>query len=244
MNLLTTVGQLCRVGLGIVLAGCATGAPPASVPTSVAPASPTSTAADVPRLPSAGEVEPGTYVYAGPPIAGVRQVTFDIPAGWTSDRGAFLLKEFAAPPAGVGLGLWIIGDVYADPCAWLGSEVDPPPTSLDELVAAFVSHRGASDPVVVSVDGYAGKRIELRVPDDVAFADCDRGEFRSWTDPRVAGGGRFHQGPGQIDELYILDVEGTVLVIGGAHFPGSRREDVDELHQMVETIRIEPGSGG
>ena len=56
--------------------------------------------------------------------------------------------------------------------------------------------------------------IEMTVPTDIDFADCDRGEFRSWA-------GRYHQGPGQVDQVYILDVEGQRVVIDTTYMPGT-----------------------
>ena len=86
--------------------------------------------------------------------------------------------------------------MYADPCQWQDGYVDPPvgPT-VDELATALANQpqRGDAVPVDVSIDGYQGKMIELTVPTDINFADCWSGQFRSWD-------GRWHQGPGQVDQ--------------------------------------------
>jgi hypothetical protein len=97
--------------------------------------------------------------------------------------------------------------------------------------------------VDITVDGYAGKSITLHVPDDAVFSDCDRGMFGSWgyvlngtVDPTPS---RYHQGPGQIDELWIVDVDGMVTVIDAGHYEGTPAEDVAELHAIVDSITFE-----
>ncbi len=72
--------------------------------------------------------------------------------------------------------------VYGDPCQWSSTTPDPPATTVDELVAALSAQasRDASEPVDITVDGYAGKSITLHVPDDAVFSDCDEGYFGSW----------------------------------------------------------------
>ena len=85
-----------------------------------------------------------------------------------------------------------------------------PPWTTSRPRSPTNAQRGESVPTDVTIDGYAGKTIELSVPDDINFADCDDGQFQSWE-------GRTHQEPGQIDRLYILDVDGQRVVID-AHF--------------------------
>jgi hypothetical protein len=91
------------------------------------------------------------------------------------------------------------------------------------------------------VGGYAGKSITLHVPDDAVFGECDGGYFGSWETAEVPSDGpdRFHQGPGQIDELWILDVDGVLTVIDTAHYAGTPAEHVEELRAIVESLQFE-----
>lgn len=57
--------------------------------------------------------------------------------------------------------------------------------------------------------------------------------FKSWTDVE---GDRYQQGPGQIDWLWILDVEGHRLVIDATYLPGATGQDRAELAQVVSSI--------
>jgi hypothetical protein len=73
--------------------------------------------------------------------------------------------------------------------------------------------------------------IEMTVPSDIDFADCDRGEFRSWL-------GRYHQGPGQVDQVYILDVEGQRVVIYTNYMPGTSETERAEREAIVESMQL------
>ncbi|MDQ3688606.1 MAG: hypothetical protein M3406_00945 [Chloroflexota bacterium] len=56
--------------------------------------------------------------------------------------------------------------------------------------------------------------ITLRVLDDAEFSERDEGAFASWAgggDPVSAGPSRYHQDLGQIDKLWILDMDGQPI---------------------------------
>jgi hypothetical protein len=82
------------------------------------------------------------------------------------------------------------------------------------------------------------------VPDDAVFTDCDR-DSMGWarsapgrsgsTAPPVLDPYRYNQGPGQIDEVWILDVDGVVTVLDWAYYAGTPAEDVAELRAIVES---------
>jgi hypothetical protein len=111
--------------------------------------------------------------------------------------------------------------VYGDPCQWSTTGPESPATTVDELVAALAAQasRDASAPTDITVDGYAGKAITLHVPDDAVFSDCDQSTFGSWKVPDSGTGpSRYHQGPGQIDEVWVIDVDGLVMAIDVAYY--------------------------
>ena len=73
------------------------------------------------------------------------------------------------------------------------------------------------------------------------FADCWDGELHSWFAPNY--GDRSFSGyhwPGQTEEFWILDVEGTRLVLVKYDSPGSPAQDIAERDAIFDTIRIEP----
>jgi hypothetical protein len=162
-------------------------------------------------------------------------------AGWRADPGGGVVASTLGtdPPNGAGIITFVVDDgyrVYGDPCHWSSSIPDAPSTTVEELVAALSAQamRDASEPVAIELDGYTGSSITLHVPTDAVFADCDDGTFASWghgaEDPS-----RYHQGPGQIDQLWIVDVDGHLVVIDAGHFPGTPQSVVDEIGAIVES---------
>ena len=147
----------------------------------------------------------------------------------------------AGPPQGAGLVVFG-GDmsVYGDPCAWESTRPDDPVASLDEVVAALSAQtsRDATPPVDVTVGGYPGKMLTLQVPEDAVFTDCDGGEFRTLIEVGTDGA-RFHQGPGQIDEVWVVDVDGTLVFFDAGYFAATPAEDVEQMRAMVESATFE-----
>ena len=190
-----------------------------------------------------GLLEPGLFrlvIADEVPIA----VTVAVPAAdWYGvSVGRTLLKRNSAePPDGAGF-IVFTGplDVYRNPCAWATSRPDPPtgPT-VDDLVAALSLQPGrdATAPTDITVDGYRGKAIELTVPAGINFATCDLGEYRSWQDPD--GNARFHQGPGQHDLLWIIDVDGTRIVIDAAFYAGTSAIVRAEQQAILDSIHVQ-----
>lgn len=164
-------------------------------------------------------------------------------AGWSGDHGGgSMTKDDADPPAGAGVISFVDPEyyVYGDPCQWSTTKPDEPATTVDELVTVLTAQasRDASEPVDITLDGYAGTSITLHVPDDAEFAECDEDTFASWGVPGEDPA-RYHQGPGQIDELWILDVEGHLVVIDAAYYEGTPQSVVEELHAIVESTVFE-----
>jgi hypothetical protein len=174
-------------------------------------------------------------------------ITVNIPAsGWHGEEGVGILVKNDNPDAPDGAGMIgpFVGDdvyVYGDPCQWSTTLPDAPSTTVDEIVAALQSQasRDASEPVDITVDGYAGKSITLHVPDDAVFAECYRGEFRTLVDNPAADGARYHQDPGQIDELWILDVDGVLTVFDAGYYEGTPAEHVAEVRAIAESATFE-----
>jgi len=175
-----------------------------------------------------------------------------IPApGWYGEPGEGILtkNDNADAPDGAGMIVFAqtndllvgLGDlyVYGDPCQWETTKPDTPVTTVDEAVAALSAQasRNASTPMDVRVDGHAGKAITLHVPDDAVFSDCDGGEFRTLVEGD--DGARYHQDPGQIDLLSVLDVDGELVIIDVAYYEGTPESVLDEMGAIVESATLE-----
>jgi hypothetical protein len=197
---------------------------------------PTETPTPTPAfLPGSGGLEAGPYLLYVDSL----KITLTVPRDWEAwDLG--VLRRGGKAPKGSGLTFWIVSNVVVDPCHYEEGVLEPPvgPT-VDDLATALAkqARRQATTPTVVTLDGYAGKHLQLTVPPHIKLATCSGGKFFSWT--KRDGGARWQQGPGQRDELWILDVHGIRLVIDAAFFPKTPAKERAELDRILESVRIE-----
>ncbi len=234
---------------------------PGTEPTSPSPVYATNTPTTKPPgygLPTSalhkGELDPGMYAYLNVDGQGFN-VRFIVPAGWTWN-GRYLSKGGVGPPDGAAI--FFFGgrvQVYADPCQWAGGH-SPPMTGRDvfPLMAALTAQpmRYVTAPVdrPANLPGLAnrwpGMAVELTVPDTVNFAACDGGQFRSWG---PANNARIHQGPGQRDLVWAVDIEGAGvtgtkvfppggLIIDAASFPGTSPEVMAEIEAILGSVAV------
>jgi hypothetical protein len=75
--------------------------------------------------------------------------------------------------------------------------------------------------------------------DDRRFAECVGGKLKSWIAPPY-GAFYGYTGPGHTEEFWILDVEGSRLVIATDRSPDSPAKDIAEMRSILDSIRIEP----
>jgi hypothetical protein len=133
--------------------------------------------------------------------------------------------------------------VPADPCQSESTMPATPATRPNEISSALAAQasRDASAPVDVTIGGYAGKSLTVHVPDDVVYADCEGETYLSYAtgdDP----GARTQEGPGQIDEMWILDVEGSPVIISAHYRPDSRAELVEEMRDIAQSATFQVAS--
>jgi hypothetical protein len=248
MRTMRILNVLSALSILVFAAACTPAAAPTASPTRApSPTAPWPTATPRPTsTPQAGLPE-GPFVVTQP-ADGMTGVTVTIPAsGWEH------LAEFDAIQKGVerlnlpeaAILFWPFPAgtefyVYGDPCRATSTRPDTPVTSVDDIAAGLAAQasRDASEPADVTVAGHAGKSISLRVPDDAAFAECEEGQFASYgteDDPLA----RTHQGPGQIDDLWVLDVDGAVVIVDAMYRPDTPPALVEEMRAIVDSIRFE-----
>jgi hypothetical protein len=176
------------------------------------------------------------------------RVTYQVASeGWKQWFGAMKIGHGGA----IGLSISTVTNVVSDGCRD-HTPVDPPvgPT-VDDLATALsqlAPFELTAPPTDVTVFGYQGKHLELTVPDlrvtggtEAQFADCVDGELHSWIAPNNDGEPfRGYDQPGQTEEFWILDVDGTRLVLVKLDTPGSPAQDIAERDAIFDTIRIEP----
>jgi len=108
--------------------------------------------------------------------------------------------------------------------------------------------RHATTPADVTLAGYHGKYLEWSVPADMKvtgdsdFSGCDiqtdgHRNFVSWEGAGGVGQ-RWQQMAGQVDRLWILDVDGQRLVVDASYSPDSTQAQRDEEDRVVRSIRF------
>ena len=222
----TTTRWLAASVVVFVAAACSEGAtagPTASTPPSTTPLTPINR----------------TFLGAGthPTVA------VQAPSTWSP------FKSFGVVSDCCGIGFWDVGMVARNPCRSIGNLVDPGPT-VDDLVTALEaqSMRHATVPTDVTLGGYSGKYLQWSVPKhwvvtgDGDFARCDlqpdgTRPFVSWT-AATGKGERTQQMAGQVDRLWILDVNGQRLVVDANYTPGTTQAQRDEEDQIVHSLRF------
>ncbi len=179
--------------------------------------------------------------------------TVVVPAGWYGQSGQFVDKyeETGKPRPVLGVSVWDVGQVVRDPCQWKGQGFDPG-SSVQDLVAALVAQktRNATTPTDVTLAGFAGKYLEWSVPSDMKssrwtdFDACDLSndgvdrDFVSWFAKGQYENDRYEQVPGQVDQLWVLDVNGQRLVVDASYSPDTSQGDRAALRQVVDSLRF------
>jgi hypothetical protein len=228
--------RLSKLVLGILVAilanACAAGAQ-STAPAGVSPQA----------IPSEDEapLNAGSYTFdnsvLGFPGKPFPNIVISVPDGWTSF--GYGVHRYNNTQRYLAVSFWNVADVYANGCQGFGPKIHPGPTA-DDLAAALAARplRNATAPAAVSLGGYHGKYLEWSVPVDIHFSDCDASSFRSWTASN--GGDRYQQGPGQVDRLWILDIEGSRLVIDVTYMPAASKLDQAELGKVADSIAFRP----
>jgi hypothetical protein len=215
------------IAVALLASACTSGAPPTAAPGATPPAMPSGTE----------DLKAGTYAFELPlldaPGKPLPNILITVPDGWNS-FGGFAVQSHVGTSRQMAVSIWNVVDVYANGCHWLGPMIHPGPT-VDELAAVLAARplRNATAPVAATLGGHHGKYLEWSVPVDIHFSDCDGALFKSWNEVE---GDRYQQGPGQVDRLWILDVEGHRLVIDATYMPAATEQDRGELATVVDSI--------
>jgi hypothetical protein len=248
-------GRVLAWALVVALAGCAR-APEGTATTTTSPTAPSEPTAsptiqNIMDFPPFSPLEPGTY-FIDPdadPSTPLR-VVYEVPAeGWSMWIGA----AKSSHDGHVGVSITTVTNLVDHGCRD-HSTADPPvgPTVNDLATALsnLAPFKVTSPPKDVTIYGYSGKHLELTVPDlpvegqgdDRSFTQCVGGNLKSWIAPEALGGAfyGYNAEPGRTEEFWILDIEGTRLMIETNWSPDSPRKDVAEMRAILDTIRIEP----
>jgi hypothetical protein len=209
-------------------------------------------------LPENAALAPGTYTVAKPDApSDYRRLIVTLPAGWAISDGLFhkRLDQVDEMAFSVWTGVY---DVYDDPCNWQQSptsdldlgdervhsdfhEATPGSTVREPLYGGLANQigRNASELTSVELGGQSALKIELSVPAELDLATCDQGQLRSWTGSSATGDANAHHSPGQIDVVYMVDVDRSALVIDASHMPATSASDLAELEAILASMIIQ-----
>ncbi len=229
-------------------------------PTTIAPSPTADPTASMPQsgapLLSEGPITPGRYAYVlhavcqEPPLdcppdatpAPPLPIEVTVPAGWKAWLDFYVILPSTTAretrgPDGAGLVMgwtnnWV--GLNSDPClpvSHVRPDIPVGPT-VDDFVDAVVAHPtlDVSQPTDVDLGGYRGRFLTLTGPSDIS--GCDN--WRPW-DP-----GFFVQGPDNLWDIWVIDVDGVRVLIIAEYFPGTPAHIRAELGEMVESIRFVP----
>jgi hypothetical protein len=233
-------------------------ATPADQPSPTVTVSPTTPPRPLPNN-AQGALEPGTYYVDEVSGTKTPRIFATIGPGWGD----------AMPQVeGFAIGRSEIGEltfdrpyaVFSDACHPSDGYYQGTLTTLDGYVAALTEQQGwaeVTDPTDISIDGYAGKAFQRTVPTDMS--DCDmhdrsfRGrldfpddgvagwaDFRSWVvgDGDGAGGGYYYE-PGGTETVWVVDLDGTVVIISANLWWGpTAAAHPDFADDVLNSIRI------
>jgi len=191
-----------------------------------------------------GPLEPGTYSlalwgqgYAGP----LPRAILELPEGWFSSGGYFLhagLDGVTDDQLGAISG-WHPVQVLTDPCR-RRTAADVGPTGND-LARALVDQTGPStQPQPVVLDGHRGLTLDVTIPPDLDPNRCTRNQYSLWRTESRGDSALGQDTPGLVNRLWILDVDGTRIVLLASLYP----DETEELHQeqttIAESVHFEP----
>lgn len=194
------------------------------------------------------DVEPGTY-FVDPdgdestPLL----VTYEVAAeGWSSWPGAVKFND----KGHTGLSITTVDNLVTEACEdptpqdpAVGPTVDDLATALSKL-APFELTEPPSD---VTLLGYKGKHLKITVPElevvgsgeTAEYADCVDGNLHSWIDSSGEPFFGYNAEPGRYDEYWILDVDGTRLMLAVNSSPAMPSEELTEVQAIIDSIQFE-----
>lgn len=163
--------------------------------------------------------------------AGTVDARVDVPDGYDESSDWYVVSHDGHQF----LGLFVVSKVDRDACAsGKAHQFDPGP-SVQDLADALVAQKStrASAPEPVTLAGHEGLYVELASPRDISRCE-DTGSL--WN-------GRGIYGDGQVDQVWILDVDGQRVVVDASYSePDSDAADLDELSAMVSSLEF-PSAG-
>jgi hypothetical protein len=185
------------------------------------------------------------------------RVTFTVPTeGWLAWTGTYKdihdedvnNEDDVVPRERISINIVEVRNLTVDGCRDHSLRTPPVGPSVDDLADALQGlppFEVISPATDVSAYGYRGKHLVLRIPEDMVATDARFegciGALRSWWAPVMGESAYFgYVRSGDTEEYWILDVEGTRLVISVLTAAGTSRELVSEKQAVLDSVVIVP----
>jgi hypothetical protein len=221
--------------IAAVLAGCTGQAEPATDSGSVSRTADATGAVSLAQVPADAPLDPGHYVLSVDNAPSAPQLpVLSVPQGFEGIGSTGIRTDDLARYVWV----WDVDSVHPHPCDASAEPVGPSVADLAQALSAQPLRAG-TDPVPVTVGGYDGLYVQLTVPQDLDASACPSGVFSLW--PGRAQ--NWQEIRGQVDMVWIIDVEGQRMVFDAAHLPDVSPDEVAELQDMVTTATFAPAEG-
>ena len=191
-------------------------------------------------------LQPGQYAVNDKFEAGF---TMTLPEAWTGLEHqpgfALLIKTKDAAPFGSGppnlalLGLYKVTGAFTDPCND-EAPVDPAPQGIDGFVDALRREVGVNAGPVSDtiVGGLPAKTFDITTTID--YESCPNQPASLWTFNEVGTQiERENNTGGQSSRIWLVDVNGTLILINAELAVGGTDADAEEVYRMVDSIQFE-----
>lgn len=174
---------------------------------------------------------------------------FTVPAdGWHSFLGTFKDREENGELVErVNATITDVTNLTVDACSEQRALDPPVGPSVEDLAAALTElppFEVASPPVDVTMYGYSGKHLQMRVPEDIpytyGFDGCRDGVLRTWIAPALSFAFYGYTGPGDTEDFWILDVDRRRIVIAALTSAKASEAVIAERQIVLDSIVIQP----
>ncbi|MGI8828423.1 MAG: hypothetical protein ACR2I5_01445 [Candidatus Limnocylindria bacterium] len=177
------------------------------------------------------------------------RVSYTIPGpGWAAFIGTFKDVDERKDSQRVAVLIADIKNVTVDACEQpVGTRppVGPSVRDLAVALAALPPFEVSSPAEDVTLAGYSGTHLQLRVPLDQPFNDldafigCDNSALASWIAPPLSFAFYGYTAPGETEDFWILDVDGTRVVISALATANASDQLIAERQAILDSIDIE-----
>ena len=184
------------------------------------------------------------------------RLTISLPDGWQKAGDAMYVKSDGVALTGMSIGAWQLLHVNIFPCRWAAqASADGPLMRSAEGQAEALSAWWGQDPGMgpngnsriapiatkpraTAVQGYLAWYLEVLIPSYLDHTECDGEQVILWD--TTTGDVRHSLGPRELNRLWVVDMDGEIIVIDAASFLPTSPADAAELQAVIDSVVIEP----